>query len=343
MDIHDLTAANPNPVLELLQGFRSSKVMFAAVELRIFDRLLAGSQSAQSLATAIPADLSALSRLLDTCVGLGLVERTPAGEYANTATAAAYLTHSSPQRMTGYIHYSNDVMWGLWSHLEDAIREGTHRWKQQYGWDGPIFSHFFRTDEAKREFLMGMHGFGMMSSPAVVNAVDLSRFQHLCDLGAATGHLPLAACRRYPELRATVFDLPEVIPLAAELIGAAGLSDRIAVVGGDFFRDPLPAADLYSLGRILHDWSLDKIRVLLKKIAAALPAGGGLLVTEKLLHDDKSGPTWAQLQDLNMLVCTEGCERTVAEYAALLEEAGFSSVTAVRTPTPIDALLAIKR
>src|SRR6185503_15986421 len=116
--------------------------------------------------------------------------------------AATYLTSDSPERLTGYIHYSNNVMWKLWGNLEDAVREGTHRWKQVYGWDGPIFSHFFRTDEAKREFLMGMHGFGLISSPRVVEAFDLSQFRCLVDLGGATGHLAIAACEHYSNLQA---------------------------------------------------------------------------------------------------------------------------------------------
>jgi acetylserotonin N-methyltransferase len=132
-------------------------------------------------------------RLLDTCVGLQLLDRDYEG-YRNMPVASTYLCKSSPHRLTGYIGYSNDVMWKLWGNLEDAVRDGTHRWKQTFGWDGPIFSHFFRTEEAKREFLMGMHGYGLISSPQVVTAFDLSKYRYLVDLGGATGHLAIAAC-----------------------------------------------------------------------------------------------------------------------------------------------------
>ena len=104
--------------------------------------------------------------------------------------------------------------WKLWGNLEDAIREGTNRWQQTFGWDGPIFSNFFRTEESMREFLMAMHGYGLISSPHVVAAFDLSQFRRLIDLGGATGHLAIAACERYSSLRAVVFDLPEAGPLA---------------------------------------------------------------------------------------------------------------------------------
>jgi acetylserotonin N-methyltransferase len=233
-------------------------------------------------------------------------------------------------------------MWKLWAHLEDAVREGTHRWRQVYGWDGSIFQNFFRDEAAKREFLLGMHGFGQISSPQVVAAFDLSRYRRLADLGGATGHLAVAACQRYPQLEAVVFDLPQAVPLAREMIAETPAAGRIEVVAGDFFTDPLPPADLYSLGRIIHDWSEEQALALLGRVHAALPSGGALLIAEKLLDDDKRGPRWAQMQNLNMLTCTEGKERTLGEYEALLRQAGFASVQGRRTAAPLDAVLATK-
>jgi acetylserotonin N-methyltransferase len=170
----------------------------------------------------------------------------------------------------------------------------------------------------------------------------LSRYRLLVDLGGATGHLAVAACRRYPALRSVVFDLPKVLPLTRELVAASGVGDRVECQAGDFFADPLPDADLYAVGRILHDWSEEKIKRLLRAIYERLPAGGALLVAEKLLDDDGAGPPWAVLQSLNMLVCTEGKERTIAEYEALLRSAGFGRIEGRRTPTPLDAILAVK-
>ena len=111
---------------------------------------------------------------------------------------------------------------------------------------------------------------------------------------------------------------------------------------GDFFTDPLPPADLYALGRILHDWTEEKIYFLLMKIYAALPVGGALLIAEKLLHDDKQGPLPAALQSINMLICTEGQERSLPEYQRLLTTAGFSSVEGRSTSSPLDTILAVK-
>jgi acetylserotonin N-methyltransferase len=162
------------------------------------------------------------------------------------------------------------------------------------------------------------------------------------DLGGATGHLCIAACEAYPNLTAAVFDLASVQRFAQERIAASSVRDRIHFIPGDFFVDDLPPADLFSLGRILHDWSEDKIAHLLKRIYEALPSGGGLLLCECLLHDDRCGPIGSLMQDLNMLVVTEGKERTCSEYRVLLDAAGFGSVQCRRTGSVVDAVLARK-
>jgi acetylserotonin N-methyltransferase len=176
----------------------------------------------------------------------------------------------------------------------------------------------------------------------VVAAFDLSRFRRLVDLGGATGHLAIAACERYPELRAGVFDLPRVIEMAREQVSRSNAATRIDLIAGDFFADDLPEADLFAVGRILHDWSEENIESLLRKVHARLPPGGGLLIAEKLLAEDKTGPTPAQMQSLNMLVCAEGRERSLGEYRVLLEAAGFRDVEGCVTGVPLDAVLAVK-
>jgi acetylserotonin N-methyltransferase len=336
-----MTSPDPSGVLDLIEAFRRSKTMFAAVSLGVFDALVAGPKSLADLADELESNADALERLLDACVGLQLLVQN-GGHYENTLAATAYLTKTSPQRLTGYINYSNDLTWKLWANLEDAVREGTHRWQQTFGWDGPIFSHFFKTEEAKREFLIGMHGLGLLSSPHVVSAFDLSRYRRFVDLGGATGHLAIAACQRYSNLHAVVFDLLDAVGLAQEIVKGSPVADRIEIIAGDFFVDPLPDADIFALGRIVHDWCQEKIVKLLSKLYDRLPPNGAVLLAEKLLLDDKSGPRWAQMQNLNMLVCTEGKERTLGEYEALLKAVGFRDVQGRRTPSHLDAVLAVK-
>ncbi|MBI4587157.1 MAG: homocysteine methyltransferase [Planctomycetes bacterium] len=333
--------ADAQLVAGILDGFRISKAVFTAVSLGLFDRLHDGPATAAELASALGCQEHALERLLGACAGLGLLA-VEKGRWRNLSAAERLLRVRSPETLSGYILYSDRILYRLWARLAEALREGTHRWEQEFGRREGIFEHFFASEEDKLAFLAGMHGQGLLSSPAAAAAFDLSRFRQLVDLGGATGHLAIEACKRYPRLRATVFDLPPVVPVAQRYIRAAGLESRIDTASGDFFKDPLPPGDLYAAGRILHDWSEEKVRFLLKKIHDRLPAGGGLLICEKILNDQKDGPATALLQSLNMLVCTEGRERTGGEYEALVREAGFASFQARRTERGVDAMLATK-
>lgn len=321
-------------ILELIEAFRRSKTMFVAVSMGIFDKLAARAASAGELAG--DGDAEAMVRLLDACVSLDLLERTPFG-YRNTEIADKYLVRSSPDSLAGYILYSDRVLYRLWENLEDGVKEGSNRWRQTFGFEGGLFSNFFKTTEAQLDFLRGMHGVGLLASGAVVSAFDLSGYRSLVDLGGATGHLAAAARARYPKMEVAVFDLPSVV----ELPGLPR-DGSVSYLAGDFFKGPLPAADIFALGRILHDWPESKVRALLKRLHARLPSGGALLIAERLLDDNHSGPVSATMQSLNMLLCTEGKERSLAEYEELLNGAGFVEVKGRRTGRPLDAILARK-
>lgn len=328
-------------ILDLIEAFRRSKTMFTATRLAIFDSLVAAPQSLAELSEKLALNPGALARLLSGCVALGLIEEA-GGVYRNSSAADRYLTSASSESLAGYVRYSDQSLYRLWGRLDEAIRSGTNRWEEVFGSRTALFDHYFRDDAAAADFLGGMHGFGQLASTRVAAAFDLSRFRTLVDLGGATGHLSIAACTAWPNLHAVVLDLPFVERFARAYIERSAVADKIEFHAADFFADPLPAADLYSLGRILHDWTDQKIASLLDKIVARLPAGGGLLIAETLLNDDKSGPVYSAMQDLNMLVCTEGRERTRAEYTHLLKSAGFVDVNFKETGSLVDAILAIK-
>src|SRR6059058_925874 len=137
-----MNSADPAPVLGLIEDFRRSKVMFAAVSLGVFDFLQKIPSDHLSLAAALGVKAEPLKRLLDACVNLRLLRRKQ-NVYENEPVANTYLCRSGKQSLTGYILYSNDVLFRLWQRLEDAIREGTPRWQQVFGADGPIFDQFF--------------------------------------------------------------------------------------------------------------------------------------------------------------------------------------------------------
>ncbi len=325
---------DPAGILDLIEAFRRSKTMFTAVRLGVFDKLEEEPRTSGQLAAELQLNPGALERLLNGCVGLKLLRREGA--------ASRYLTTSSPDTLAGYIRYSDASLFHLWSHLDDAVREGTNRWTQTFGSRNALFDHYFRDDLAASSFLGGMHGFGQIGSRVIVRAFDLGGFHHLVDLGGATGHLAIAACEAYPNLRATVLDLPLVERFARPYIEESSVANRVSFAARDFFNEDLPSGDLYALGRILHDWDEPKIIALLTKVNRSLDSGGGLLIAETLLNDDKGGPVYTLMQDLNMLVCTDGRERTAAEYQSLLRNAGFTEVRFHRTNLLVDAILAVK-
>jgi acetylserotonin N-methyltransferase len=182
-----------------------------------------------------------------------------------------------------------------------------------------------------------MHGLGMISSEIIAEAFDLSRFHKFVDLGGASGHLALAIQARYPEMEIAVFDVPAIIE------AIRGHADsRMKLFPGNFFTDSLPPADLYALGKVLHNTPGPESLQLLQRIHSALPESGGLLVVERLLDEERCGPLPVAMSSLNMLVASAGRERTFSEYRDLLAKAGFAAVECRKTGAPVDAILALK-
>lgn len=332
---------DPGRILDLVDGFRVSKVLFAAVELGLFDG-------------ARPPGAAA-ARLLDACVSLELLEKRGT-EYVNTPLADAYLRSSSPLTLAGHVRFTNRALYRRWARLEDAVlaheparhsvlRAALRRLvdssrrplRHLRPWLGRAAKRLVAPAPINEAFVASMHGRGLLTSQHVVAAFDLSRFSRLVDLGGSSGHLALAACERHPALRACVFDRPAVIAVAREIVGA-----RAELVAGDFFRDPLPPADLYALGKVLHNCDDDRASVLLARIHAALPERGGLLIAERLLDEGGLGPRHVLLSSLNMLLTTGGRERTCSEYRALLAAAGFREIEHRTTGAHLDAILAVK-
>ncbi len=331
----------PDAVVDLMEAFRRSQVLFTAVNLRIFEFLKDSDKSLQELASGLALPVAALEQLLTACHALGLVSRVN-GSYQNTPITSQYLTQRSPRNLLGYIRFSDMAVYQLWSRLTDAVREGSNRWDQVFGGKANFFDNVYADAASLKEFIGGMHGLGVITSPTLATAFDLSGFRHLADLGGATGHLAIAACQAWPDLKATVYDLAPICAVAEEHIARSGVQERVKTQTGNFFTDSLPQADLFALSRILHDWNEERIRFLLRKCFENLPPQGGLLICEKLLNEEKDGPVSAALQSLNMLVITEGKERTASEYTALLLDSGFGRIEACKTRKYLDVILAIK-
>ncbi|XP_072470609.1 probable bifunctional dTTP/UTP pyrophosphatase/methyltransferase protein isoform X2 [Notamacropus eugenii] len=340
-DLENLTKF-PSTLVELLDGFKASKAMFVASKLKVFD-LLKGKAllKAKDVADHINASVCGTERLLDSCTALQLLRKTNQG-YSNTELADKYLVSNSEYSLHGYIMHADDHVWPLFTHLESAVKEGTNQNYRAFGKKAQdLFQDsYYHSMETKLRFMNAMHSIIKLTARDVATAFDLSRFHSACDLGGCTGTLAQVLIQEYPNLKVTVFDLPNVIENVSCFQPTGQDTSRITFTSGDFFKDNIPEADLYILSRVLHDWPDDKIDALLSKISDLCKPGSGLLVTEMVLDDKRNRSAW--LQSLNMLVQTEGRERSSSEYRCLLEQHGFRNVEIVQTGNLLDTILCTK-
>ncbi|XP_025910756.1 N-acetylserotonin O-methyltransferase-like protein isoform X2 [Apteryx rowi] len=333
----------PSTILELMDGFRASKALFVASKLKVFDRLKdKGSLNAGDVANEVGSSLCGTERLLDACAALGLLEKTPQG-YSNTDSANTYLTSDGKYSLHGYVIHSNDHLWPLFTNLESAVKEGTRQNHRAFGKKTEdLFKDYYRSQEVKQHFMAAMHSIAHLTARDVATAFDLSQFKSACDLGGCTGALAHELVQIYPNLKVTVFDLPEVIANTSYFQPSGQCTAPVTFVSGDFFKDNLPEVDLYILSRVLHDWPDEKIHMLLSKISAVCKPGCGILLAEMVLDDEKKNSSTALLQSLNMLVQTEGKERSGSEYQCLLEQHGFTNVKIRLTGNLLDVILCVK-
>ncbi|NWV10748.1 ASML protein, partial [Ptilonorhynchus violaceus] len=330
----------PSKILELMDGFRASKALFVASKLKMFDHLKdKGPMKAVDIANEVGSSVCGTERLLDACSALGLLEKTSQG-YSNTDSANTYLTSDGKYSLHGYIIHSNDHLWPLFTNLESAVKEGSRQNHRAFGKKADdLFKDYYHSQEVKQRFMAAMHSIAHLTARDVATAFDLSQFKSACDLGGCTGALAHELVQVYPNLKVTVFDLPEVIVNISSFQPSRQHTGPVTFVSGDFFKDNLPEADLYILSRILHDWPDEKVHVLLSKISAVCRPGNALLVAETVLDEQKTHPSVAVLQSLSM---TEGKQRSGSEYKQLLEKYGFTDVQIKITGNLLDAILCFK-
>ncbi len=319
---------SPVPLMQLSTAFWAFKTLAAAHELDLFTRLSgARGTTPEELSRALGIAGRPAEMLLTACAALGLLEKRD-GRYLNTPLAEAFLVRGTPYYFGGFVQMADKRLYPGWGRLTDAIR--TNR---PTTWNPDEQKSLFEGEDPAMLALFweAMHSLSTFTARALGEAIDFTGFRRLLDVGGGSGAYDIELCRRYPHLGATVYDLPFVTKIAADKIARAGLADRIATVGGDFFADAaFPAGhDAILLSMILHDWSETKNRAIVRKAHAALPRGGAVIVSELLVNDEKTGPASAALMSLNMLIETEGRNYTPAEYGAWLAEAGFRDVRTV--------------
>ncbi len=243
-------------------------------------------------------------------------------------------------------------MWGnpfyhMWEFLPDALREYSPRWQQAVGAKADqVFTALYEDPVRLKRFIELTNANSAPQGQEMAERFDFSPYQCVLDVAGGSGGMVISIGTRYPHLHGIVMDLPPVCDLATEIIRNNGLADRFTTAVADLFAGPYPAgSDVVILGYVLHDWSDEKCRIILRHCYDALPAGGVLLVSEKVLDNDFSGDRYALLLDLHMLLCCEpgARERSEADYRSLLEEAGFRDIEIVRLNAPRDMIVARKK
>jgi hypothetical protein len=320
-------AFSPVPLMQLATGFWAFKTLAAAHELDLFSRLsgTAGT-TAGGLAEALAIEERPADMLLTGCAALGLLEKNDS-RYVNSPLAEQFLVRGKPYYFGGFLQMLDQRLYPGWAKLAEAIR--TNR---PTTWDPDRQSSMFDGEDPRllAVFWEAMHSLSTFTASALGQAIDLGGARRLLDVGGGSAAFDIELCRLYPDLTATVFELPKVADIAAAKIKEAGLAERIDTVAGDFFADSLPGGyDTILLSMILHDWAEDRGRAILRKCWAALPSGGQVIITELLVNDARTGPPAAALMSLNMLIETEGRNYTPTEYTAWLRDLGFHDLRTV--------------
>ncbi|XP_072900289.1 probable bifunctional dTTP/UTP pyrophosphatase/methyltransferase protein isoform X1 [Hemitrygon akajei] len=330
-------------VADLVDGFKASKVLFTATKLKVFDILsLQGSLEASDIAQRLKAAVDGTERLLDACVSLGLLDKTPGTSplYKNTKFANTFLVSGAANSMSDYILYNNDYIWPLFSHLDTAIKEGPG---QCLSAPGGKAEDLFQNSEQMLSLMSAINNVVKVVGKDIVRAFDLSSFKTACDLGETTGALAYEMANAYQDMVLTVFHSSKLLEKLKPFQQKNQSSSRISFKAGDIFTDDIPEAELYILVNVLHFWKEDKINLLLSKLSQMCKPGCSLLLMELVLYDRRTKPCSALLQSLSMMMQSDGKERSGSEYRKLLHKHGFANVQIKHTGILLDAIFCKKQ
>jgi O-methyltransferase domain/Dimerisation domain len=336
--------SNPTPehILQVGMGFWASKALLSAVELELFTVVGDGSMTGPDIGQRLGLHPRSLFDFLDALVSLGLLERDGDGQqgrYRNTTDTAMFLDKRRPTYAGGILEMANSRLYGFWANLTEALRTGAPQSEIKQG--GDFFGALYGDERRLEEFLRAMQGVQMGGFLALLDKVDLSDASTLCDVGGANGTLCGLAVQRHPQLSATLFELPPVLPIAQRHLTDVGVADRVTLVGGDFFVDDLPPADVIVMGNILHDWNEAQKKTLIGKARNALNDHGRLIAIENVIDDARRQNTFGLLMSLNMLIeLPGGFDYTGAQFDTWCKDAGFDRTEIIPLAGPTSAAIA---
>lgn len=332
---------SPEKIMQLGLGFWGSKTLLSAIEVGLFTALTDGRLSAQSLAERLGLHARSARDFFDALVALGMLERE--GElYCNTAETDLFLVRGKPSYIGGMLEMANERLYTFWGSLTEGLRTGLPQNEIKTGGAG-LFESIYGDPERLRLFLGAMTGLSMGASQAIAEKFPWRDYKTVVDVGGAQGGMLVQVCLAHSHLTGTNFDLPVIGPIFEEYAAVHGLTDRLSFQPGNFFNEPLPSADVLTMGHILHDWNLDEKRMLLDKAYQALPEGGVLIVFEALIDDERRQNAFGLLMSLNMLIETPGgFDYTGQDCSQWMREVGFRETRVEHLAGPDSMVVAIK-
>jgi O-methyltransferase/methyltransferase family protein len=330
----------PDKITQLGFGFWGSKNFLSAVELGVFTELAKGPQDSESLRTRLDLHPRSARDFFDALVSLGMLERNN-GQYANTPEADLFLDRAKSGYLGGILEMCNARLYSFWGDLTTALKTGEPQNEAKQGED--FFAALYADPARLKQFLSAMTGLSMGIAKALARQFPWANYKSFVDVGGAQGCVPVQLALAHPHLAGGNFDLPVVGLIFEEYVQSFGLGQRLSFYPGDFFKDPLPCADVIIMGHILHDWGLEEKRQLIAKAHAVLPKGGALIVCEAIIDDQRRQNTFGLLMSLNMLIETQaGFDFTGADCSGWMRDAGFKETRVEPLCGPDSMVVGIK-
>jgi hypothetical protein len=324
---------------EMMTGYRVTQIVSLAAAYSLAERMSDRPVSAEEIAAAEGLSVDATFRFLRACASIDLVTFDEASKRFAGTPLLGTLHKDNPASLRSRVQVQTfDPFWLAWGRLAESIRTGEGQVTHATGRD--LWAFLGDHPKELALFAETMKGFYPAFERDAMELVDTQSVGMAVDVGGAGGSFVHALMLKNPLLHGAVFDLPFAVSRSAGRAGELGLHERFSTVAGDFFRDALPAADMYLLRFILHDWNDEACITILRNCRRSINAGGRLLVSEHVVgtsSDAVAGP----LLDLFMLVTLGGKERSEDEFAALFAASGFRLKSVQPTSTPFSLIEAI--
>ncbi len=324
---------DPTSIFELYRGSYATELLTAAVaHLQVFGHFVEGPLSFDELREQLELAERPAVVLVTALRAFGLLADDEPGKLGLTELACEHLLPGSPFDVSGYVGLSADspgvlaMVERLRSNRPVAAKDEGTAFIYREGQDSAMDK-----EAAARRLTMALAGRARNVAPVLAERVDLSGARVLLDVGGGTGIYAYACLLKYPNLRAIVWDRPEVLKVALEMAVAHGVSERVECRPGDMFADAVPEADVILLSNVLHDWDVPECKTLLGRCAERLPVGGRLLIHDVFLNDALDGPLPIALYSAALFCVTEGRAYSAAEYRAWLQEAKLTPSAVVPT------------